>query len=74
MYAIQDAGSHIRMSLFTFSGSGSSYLYGLMDHEWKEGMTQEEAEVCQLVCPRKQDINISFALKKIVFLMYGVQV
>ena len=59
---VQDAGSHTPMSLRTFSGSGSSYLYGLMDHEWKEGMTQEEAEV-QLVCPWKQDINKSFALK-----------
>ncbi|XP_066365166.1 proteasome subunit beta type-6-like [Miscanthus floridulus] len=24
--------------------SGSSYLYALLDHEWKEGMSQEEAE------------------------------
>ena len=40
--------SHFMLSL-GFSGSGSSYLYGLMDHEWKEGMTQEEAEVRHLV-------------------------
>nr|ACN30647.1 unknown [Zea mays] len=26
------------------SSSGSSYLYALLDHEWKEGMSQEEAE------------------------------
>jgi len=29
------------------AGSGSSYLYALLDHEWKEGMSQEEAEVCR---------------------------
>lgn len=28
-----------------FIGSGSSYLYGFFDQAWKEGMTQEEAEV-----------------------------
>ena len=28
-----------------FSGSGSSYLYGFFDQEWKEGMTKDEAEV-----------------------------
>jgi hypothetical protein len=34
-----------------------------MDHEWRDGMTQEEAEVHQLVSPWKLDINRSFALK-----------
>jgi 20S proteasome alpha/beta subunit len=63
VYAIQGAGSHTPMSFFTFSGSGSSYLYGLMDHEWRDGMTQEEAEVHQSVSPWKLDINRSFALK-----------
>jgi 20S proteasome subunit beta 1 len=29
---------------FTIGGSGSSYLYGFFDQEWKEGMTREEAE------------------------------
>ncbi|XP_066391851.1 proteasome subunit beta type-6-like [Miscanthus floridulus] len=29
---------------FAIGGSGSSYLYVLLDHEWKEGMSQEEAE------------------------------
>jgi 20S proteasome alpha/beta subunit len=51
------------MPLSTFSGSGSSYLYGLMDHEWREGMTQEEAEVRQFVSSGKIDINRSFGLK-----------
>ncbi|KAF0894755.1 hypothetical protein E2562_003640 [Oryza meyeriana var. granulata] len=26
-------------------GSGPSYLYRLLDHEWKEGMSQQEAEI-----------------------------
>ena len=30
------------------TGSGSSYLYGFFDQSWKEGMTEEEAEVCSL--------------------------
>jgi hypothetical protein len=29
----------------SFAGSGSSYLYGFFDQAWKEGMTQDEAEV-----------------------------
>ena len=32
------------------SGSGSSYLYGFFDQAWKEGMTKDEAEVCNFVC------------------------
>jgi len=32
------------------AGSGSSYLYGFFDQAWKDGMTQEEAEVCSLTC------------------------
>ena len=48
-----------------FSGSGSSYLYGLMDHEWKEGMTQEEAEVRHLVSSEELErIRRSFLPKK----------
>lgn len=34
--------------LSCISGSGSSYLYGFFDQVWKEGMTQDEAEVCIL--------------------------
>ncbi|CAI9112514.1 OLC1v1012973C1 [Oldenlandia corymbosa var. corymbosa] len=29
---------------FSVGGSGSTYLYGFFDKEWKEGMTQQEAE------------------------------
>jgi hypothetical protein len=35
--------------LWLLAGSGSSYLYALLDHEWREGMSQEEAEVCPWV-------------------------
>ena len=35
--------------LWRLAGSGSSYLYALLDHEWREGMSQEEAEVCSRV-------------------------
>ncbi|CAD6267982.1 unnamed protein product [Miscanthus lutarioriparius] len=30
--------------LWILKGLGSSYLYALLDHEWKEGMSQEETE------------------------------
>lgn len=33
------------MEKYLLSGSGSSYLYALLDHEWRDGMSQEEAEV-----------------------------
>ncbi|CAD6253405.1 unnamed protein product [Miscanthus lutarioriparius] len=37
-------GGMILKQPFAVGGSGSSYLYALLDHEWKEGMSQEEAE------------------------------
>ncbi|CAD6339536.1 unnamed protein product [Miscanthus lutarioriparius] len=37
-------GGTILKQPFAIGGSGSSYLYALLDHEWKEGMSQEEAE------------------------------
>ncbi|OEL15393.1 Proteasome subunit beta type-6 [Dichanthelium oligosanthes] len=37
-------GGTILRQPFAIGGSGSSYLYALLDHEWKEGMSQEEAE------------------------------
>ncbi|XP_044361869.1 proteasome subunit beta type-6-like [Triticum aestivum] len=43
IYSVPLGGTILRQP-FAIGGSGSSYLYGLMDHEWKEGMTQEEAE------------------------------
>ncbi|KAF3640938.1 Proteasome subunit beta type-6 [Capsicum annuum] len=30
---------------FAIGGSGSSYLYGFFDQAWREGMSQEEAEI-----------------------------
>lgn len=32
-----------------YAGSGSAYLYGFFDQAWKEGMTQDEAEVCAFI-------------------------
>nr|CAB3492991.1 unnamed protein product [Digitaria exilis] len=37
-------GGTILRQPFAIGGSGSSYLYALLDHEWREGMSQEEAE------------------------------
>ncbi|CAN6166507.1 unnamed protein product [Urochloa humidicola] len=37
-------GGTILRQPFAIGGSGSSYLYGLMDHEWRERMSQEDAE------------------------------
>ncbi|XBJ21094.1 hypothetical protein VPH35_011807 [Triticum aestivum] len=43
IYSVPLGGTILKQP-FAIGGSGSSYLYGFMDHEWKEGMTQEEAE------------------------------
>ncbi|CAN6281104.1 unnamed protein product [Urochloa humidicola] len=37
-------GGTILKQPFAIGGSGSSYLYALLDHEWREEMSQEEAE------------------------------
>uniref|UniRef100_K3XZ66 Proteasome endopeptidase complex n=1 Tax=Setaria italica TaxID=4555 RepID=K3XZ66_SETIT len=37
-------GGTILRQPFAIGGSGSSYLYALMDHEWREGMSEEEAQ------------------------------
>ncbi|KAI5348402.1 hypothetical protein L3X38_001289 [Prunus dulcis] len=37
-------GGTILEQPFAIGGSGSTYLYGFFDQEWKEGMTKEEAE------------------------------
>eukprot|EP00541_Cyclophora_tenuis_P009272 CAMPEP_0116568428 /NCGR_PEP_ID=MMETSP0397-20121206/15642_1 /TAXON_ID=216820 /ORGANISM="Cyclophora tenuis, Strain ECT3854" /LENGTH=228 /DNA_ID=CAMNT_0004095699 /DNA_START=84 /DNA_END=770 /DNA_ORIENTATION=+ len=42
VYNIPLGGALIRMP-FALGGSGSTYLYGLMDSEFKEGMTQDQA-------------------------------
>ena len=34
---------------YKYTGSGSSYLYGFFDQEWREGMTKDEAEVCAMI-------------------------
>ena len=49
------------------AGSGSSYLYALLDHEWKEGMSQEEAEVCRQV-PSYLDPRIEILSSVVVWL------
>ncbi|CAI9103250.1 OLC1v1001701C1 [Oldenlandia corymbosa var. corymbosa] len=35
---------HLLNSLLSIGGSGSTYLYGFFDKEWKEGMSQHETE------------------------------
>ncbi|KAK3019830.1 hypothetical protein RJ639_005132 [Escallonia herrerae] len=37
-------GGTILEQPFAIGGSGSTYLYGFFDQEWKEGMTKDEAE------------------------------
>merc|ERR1719251_598488 len=44
VYNIPLGGTCIQMP-FAIGGSGSTYIYGLVDSEFKEGMTQEEAKV-----------------------------
>ncbi|KAL6977890.1 proteasome chaperone 1 [Sarracenia purpurea var. burkii] len=43
IYGVPLGGTIIEQP-FAIGGSGSSYLYGFFDQEWKEGMTKDEAE------------------------------
>ncbi|KAL6627002.1 hypothetical protein ACP70R_030728 [Stipagrostis hirtigluma subsp. patula] len=43
IFSVPLGGTILKQS-FAIGGSGSSYLYALLDHEWREGMSQEEAE------------------------------
>lgn len=43
MYAITVSGTIVQQNI-SIGGSGSSYLYGFMDSQYKDGMTQEECE------------------------------
>ncbi|CAI9099041.1 OLC1v1035801C1 [Oldenlandia corymbosa var. corymbosa] len=43
IYGVPLGGTLIEQP-FSIGGSGSTYLYGFFDKEWKEGMTQQEAE------------------------------
>ncbi|GER36145.1 proteasome subunit beta type [Striga asiatica] len=43
IYGVPLGGTVLELP-FTIGGSGSSYLYGFFDQEWREGMTREEAE------------------------------
>ena len=42
-------GSILRQPV-TIGGSGSTYIYGLVDREWKENMTRQEAEEFVTTC------------------------
>ncbi|XP_073116394.1 proteasome subunit beta type-6 [Elaeis guineensis] len=43
IYSVPLGGTILRQP-FAIGGSGSSYLYGFFDKEWKEGMSKDEAE------------------------------
>ncbi|GJM98823.1 hypothetical protein PR202_ga15864 [Eleusine coracana subsp. coracana] len=43
IFSVPLGGTILKQS-FAIGGSGSSYLYALLDHEWRDGMSQEEAE------------------------------
>ncbi|XP_008798167.1 proteasome subunit beta type-6 [Phoenix dactylifera] len=43
IYSVPLGGTILRRP-FAIGGSGSSYLYGFFDKEWKEGMSKDEAE------------------------------
>lgn len=43
MYAVNVSGTIVQQNI-SIGGSGSSYLYGFMDSQYKDGMTQEECE------------------------------
>lgn len=43
MYAITVSGSIVQQNI-SIGGSGSSYLYGFMDSQYKDGMTEQECE------------------------------
>ncbi len=43
VYGIPLGGTLLRVP-FTLGGSGSSYIYGWVDHTYREGMSREEAE------------------------------
>lgn len=43
MYSINVSGTIVQQNI-SIGGSGSSYLYGFMDSQYKDGMTQQECE------------------------------
>uniref|UniRef100_A0A2S2QAD1 proteasome endopeptidase complex n=1 Tax=Sipha flava TaxID=143950 RepID=A0A2S2QAD1_9HEMI len=43
VYAVNVSGTIVQQNI-SIGGSGSSYLYGYMDSQYKDGMTQEECE------------------------------
>lgn len=65
MYAITVSGTIVQQNI-SIGGSGSSYLYGFMDSQYKDGMTQEECENLVLNGMLK-----SFLLKLITYTYIG---
>lgn len=43
VYSVNVSGTIVQQNI-SIGGSGSSYLYGFMDSQYKDGMTQEECE------------------------------
>jgi len=43
VYSINVSGTIVQQNI-SIGGSGSSYLYGFMDSQYKDGMTQQECE------------------------------
>lgn len=43
VYSVLVSGTIVQQNI-SIGGSGSSYLYGFMDSQYRDGMTQEECE------------------------------
>jgi len=46
-YSINVSGTIVQQNI-SIGGSGSSYLYGFMDSQYKDGMSQQECETLVL--------------------------
>ncbi len=60
VYEIPLGGTLVQQS-YSIGGSGSSYIYGLMDAEYREGMTKEECKEFVKKCKRL-DLSIHVIL------------
>ena len=56
VYSVPIGGMCVRMP-FTIGGSGSTYIYGYVDANYKEGMTKQE---CLQFCTNGMAIPIKF--------------
>jgi len=59
VYSINVSGTIVQQNI-SIGGSGSSYLYGFMDSQYKDGMSQQECE--NLVLNGIEIINCCFLL------------